>query len=45
MDEAQIEEAFAHLSDDEFVELVVGFTEDGVPLVEDSLAFKRLWNI
>lgn len=45
MDDEQIEKSFAHLSDDEFAGLVVGFTDDGVPIVENSGDFVKLWNV
>lgn len=45
MDDEQIETSFAHLSDDEFAEVVVGFTDDGVPICSDSAGFVKLWNI
>lgn len=45
MDKEQFKAAFAHLSADEFAELVTGFTEDGQPIAKGSDAFKRLWNI
>ena len=45
MDDAQLAGAFAHLTADEFAELVEGFDESGQPIAKDSEAFKRLWNI
>ena len=45
MDDEQLAKSFAHLSADEFAELVTGFTEDGQPIAKDAEAFKRLWNI
>lgn len=45
MDEAQFNKSFAHLTPDEFAELVVGFTDDGVPVCRDSAGFVKLWNI
>ena len=38
-------ESFAHLSADEFAELVVGFNEDGQPIARDADAFRVLWHI
>ena len=45
MDKEQFQKSFAHLSADEFAELVTGFTEGGQPIAKDAEAFKRLWNI
>lgn len=45
MDDEQIEKSFAHLTDDEFADLVVGFTDDGVPVCRDSADFVKLWHI
>ena len=45
MDKEQFQKSFAHLSADEFAELVVGFTEDGQPIARDADAFRVLWRI
>ena len=45
MDDAQLAKAFAHLTADEFAELVEGFGEDGQPIARDADAFRVLWHI
>src|SRR5699024_8618629 len=45
MDKEQFKAAFAHLTADEFAELVVGFNEDGQPIARDADAFRVLWHI
>ena len=40
MDKEQFQKSFAHLSADEFAELVVGFNEDGQPIARDADAFR-----
>ena len=45
MDDEQLAKAFAHLTAEEFEELVDRFSEDGVPLAKDSESFMKLWNI
>lgn len=45
MDDAQLAKAFAHLTADEFAELVEGFGESGQPIAKDSDSFRILWDL